>query len=69
MAALFESSLIEILGTLYFIVHLWGGTDTRKTVATMVDMSILSNPSIGNLIMTLNAIVLAISRYYTFMHD
>ena len=69
MAASFASPLIEILGTLPFIVHLWGGTDTRKTVATMVAMSIWGNPSIGKLIKTLNSTVLAMSRYATFMHN
>lgn len=69
MAASFASPLVEILGTLPFIVHLWGGTDTRKTVATMVAMSIWGNPSIGKLIKTLNSTVLAMSRYATFMHN
>lgn len=69
MAASFASSLIEILGTLPFIVHLWGGTDTRKTVATMVAMSIWGNPAIGNLIKTLNSTVFAMSRYASFMHN
>ena len=69
MAASFASSFIEILGTLPFIVHLWGGTDTRKTVATMVEMSIWGTPSIGKLIKTLKSTVLAMSRYATFMHN
>lgn len=69
MAASFASPIIEILGTLPFIVHLWGRTDTRKTVATMVAMSIWGNPSIGKLIKTLNSTVLAMSRYASFMHN
>ena len=69
MAASFASPLIEIIGTLPFIVHLWGRTDTRKTVAMMVAMSIWGNPSIGNLIRTLNSTVLAMSRYAAFMHN
>lgn len=69
MAASFTSPIIEILGTLPFIVHLWGRTDTRKTVATMVAMSIWGNPSIGKLIKTLNSTVLAMSRYASFMHN
>ena len=69
MAASFASPLVDILGTLPFIVHLWGCTDTRKTVATMVAMSIWGDPSMGKLIKTLNSTVLAMSRYASFMHN
>ena len=69
MADSFASQLIEILGTLPFIVHLLGRTDTRKAIDTMVAMSIWGNPSIGKLIKTLNSTVLAMSRYATFMHN
>lgn len=54
MAAAFASPLIERVGALPFVLHLWGGTGTGKTVGLMVAMSIWGNPSFGKLVRTMN---------------
>lgn len=54
MAASFASVLIEKVGALPFVFHLWGGTGTGKTVALMVAMSIWGNPSPGKTVRTMN---------------
>lgn len=54
MAASFASPLIEIIGENPFVFHLWGGTGSGKTVATMVAMSIWGDPSMGKLTRTMN---------------
>lgn len=54
MAAAFASPLIEIVGENPFVFHLWGGTGSGKTVATMVAMSIWGDPAMGRLTRTMN---------------
>lgn len=54
MAASFASPIIELLDTLPFIFHMYGGTGTGKTVSLMVAASIWGNPKTGNLINSLN---------------
>lgn len=48
IAASFASSLIEPLHALPFIVHLWGGSGTGKTVAQMAAASVWGDPVKGN---------------------
>ena len=55
MAASFAGPLIKLTGSLPFIFNLWGGSGTHKTVALMVAMSVWGDPSIGNLVQTVNA--------------
>lgn len=69
IASSFASPLIEIVGGLPFIVHLWGGTGSGKTVALMVAMSIWGNPEIGKLVKTLNSTQVALARYASFLHN
>lgn len=54
MAASFSSVLIEKVGALPFVFHLWGKTGTGKTVALKVAMSIWGNPKLGKLTRTMN---------------
>lgn len=54
MAASFASPLIEPLGALPFVLHLWGGTGTGKTVGLMAAMSVWGNPDFGKLVRTMN---------------
>ncbi len=54
MAASFASVLIEPVGALPFVFHLWGKTGTGKTVALKVAMSIWGDPKLGKLTRTMN---------------
>ena len=54
MAASFASPLIELIGENPFVLHLWGGTGTAKTVSLMVAMSIWGDPTGGKLTRTMN---------------
>ena len=54
MAASFASPLIELTGALPFVFHLWGGTETGKTVSLLISMSIWGNPAMGKLTRTMN---------------
>ncbi len=55
LSASFASALIEHCNALPFFVHLWGGTESGKTVALMVAASIWANPAAGEYIHTFNA--------------
>lgn len=55
LAASFASVLVKPLGGLPFFVHLWGGTETGKTVALMLAASVWANPELGKFIHTFNS--------------
>ena len=69
LASSFASSLNQMLGVLPFVVHIWGGTGTGKTVGLMLAMSVWGNPEVGKLVRTLNATQVALARYASFVHD
>ena len=69
LASSFASSLNQMLGVLPFVVHIWGGTGTGKTVGLMLAMSVWGNPEVGKLVRTLNATQVALARYAAFVHD
>ncbi|WP_052447235.1 DUF927 domain-containing protein [Clostridium polynesiense] len=69
IAASFASPLLNLIGSLPFVVHLWGGTGAGKTVALMVAMSVWGNPGTGKLVRTLNSTKVALARYTSFLHD
>lgn len=69
LAASFAAPLIELVGGLPFVVHLWGGTGSGKTVALMVAMSVWGNPEMGKLVKTLNSTQVALARYASFLHN
>ena len=54
MAAAFASPLIELIGENPFVMHLWGGTGTAKTVSLLIAASIFGNPAMGKLVRTMN---------------
>ncbi|MDO4920949.1 MAG: DUF927 domain-containing protein [Phascolarctobacterium sp.] len=54
LAASFASVLIERVKALPFVLHLWGGTGSGKTVAAMTAASIWGNPAQGKLMRTMN---------------
>ena len=69
LASSFASTLNQRLGVLPFVVHIWGGTGTGKTVGLMLAMSVWGNPEVGKLVRTLNATQVALARYASFVHD
>lgn len=54
MAAAFASPLIELIGENPFVMHLWGGTGTAKTVSLLIAASIYGDPKLGKLVRTMN---------------
>lgn len=54
MAASFASPIIQKVGALPFVLHLWGGTGSGKTVGMMVAASIWGDPKMGGLVRTMN---------------
>lgn len=69
LASSFASTLNQMLGVLPFVVHIWGGTGTGKTVGLMLAMSVWGNPEVGKMVRTLNATQVALARYAAFVHD
>lgn len=69
MAASFASPLIEKIGGLPFVFHLWGGTGSGKTVALMAAASIWGNPSMGALTRTLNSTPNALMTSAYILHN
>lgn len=69
LAASFASPLIEVVGALPFILHLWGTTGFGKTVSLMVASSIWGNPEMGCLTKTMNMTANAMSRTACFLYN
>lgn len=67
MAASFASVLLEPLGCLSFVLHLWGGSGTGKTVGMMVAASVWGNPEEGALTRTLNSTPNAMLKTAAFL--
>lgn len=57
MAASFASPLLAKVNALPFVLHLWGGTGSGKTVGMMVAASIWGNPLLGRLTRSMNMTV------------
>ncbi len=57
-----SAPFVKKLGLLPFIVHLWGGTGSGKTVALMMGASVWGNPEIGKLVRTLNSTLVGFER-------
>ena len=55
LAASFASVLVKPCNCLPFFVHLWGGTETGKTVSLLMAASVWGNPEVGKYIQTFNA--------------
>ena len=55
LAASFASVLIEPLGGLPFFVHMWGDSESGKTVALMLATSVWANPEKGRYWQTFNS--------------
>lgn len=59
LAASFASVLVKPCGGLPFFVHLWGGTETGKTVGLMLAVSVYGDPTMGRYIHTFNSTAVA----------
>lgn len=68
LAASFASPILSLVGSLPFFVHLWGGTETGKTVALMLASSVWGNPEIGNYTQTFNATQVNQERTAAFLN-
>ena len=55
LAASFASVLVKPCNCLPFFVHLWGGTETGKTVGLLLAASVWADPEIGKYSQTFNA--------------
>jgi len=55
LATSFASILVEKCDCLPFFLHLWGGTESGKTVALMLATSVWANPAMGDYIHTFNS--------------
>lgn len=59
LAASFASALVKPLDALPFIVHLWGGTGSGKSVGLMFAASVWACPSIGEYVKSFNGTAVA----------
>lgn len=55
LAASFASVLVKPLKCLPFFVHLWGGSETGKTVSLLMAASVWADPEIGRYIQSYNS--------------
>ncbi len=69
LAASFASPLIEVVGALPFILHLWGTTGFGKTVTLMIASSVWGNPEMGCLTRTMNMTANAMARTACFLYN
>jgi hypothetical protein len=72
MAASFASPLIELVGALPFILHIWGGPLTSgsgKTVGLMCAASVWGNPELGQLTTTLDKTLNSLLSYAATLKD
>ena len=68
LAASFASPILSIVGSLPFFVHLWGGTETGKTVALMLAASVWGDPALGRFTQTFNATQVGQERTAAFLN-
>lgn len=69
IASSFASILIELLHINPFIVHLWGKSNTGKSVSLIVAMSIWGNPKVGQLVKNLNSTNVGLERLSAFLNN
>lgn len=63
MAASFASVLLKPLGALPFFVHMWGESETGKSVALLAAVSIWADPVMGHYAYTFNSTGVGNERY------
>lgn len=67
MGAAVISPFLQKLNLLPFIVHLWGGTGSGKSVSLITAMSIWGKPTMGDLVRGLNGTANSIANTAAFM--
>ncbi len=68
-ASSLSSVLIKPLGCLPFLIHLWGETESGKSVLAMCAASIWANPEIGEFIQTFNATLVGMEKTAAFFNN
>lgn len=68
-ASSLSSVLIKPLGCLPFLIHLWGETESGKSVLAMCAASIWANPEIGRFIQTFNATLVGLEKTAAFFNN
>lgn len=69
MSASFSSVLVKHLGINNFMLHLWGNTESAKTVSMMLGASAWANPSIGEYIQNWNSTNVGRERMLGFLNN
>lgn len=69
LAASLASALVEPCGCNPFFVHLWGGTESGKTVALMLAASVWADPCLGRYIKTFNSTNVALELSAGFVNS
>lgn len=65
-----SSVILELVHALPYVFHLWSGkSGTCKTVAIMAAMSIWGNPTIGNLVKTLDGTKVGLTQLAAFLYS
>lgn len=68
-ASSLSSVLIKPLGCLPFLIHLWGETESGKSVLAMCAASVWANPEIGQYIQTFNATLVGMEKTAAFFNN
>ncbi|MBQ8932188.1 MAG: DUF927 domain-containing protein [Ruminiclostridium sp.] len=69
VAELLASVLVKPLGCNCFWLHLWGETESAKTVLAMVAASVWGNPEIGSFIHTFNSTFVGMEKTAAFYNN
>ena len=69
LATSFASVILEPCGLLPFFTHLWGGTETGKSVALMIAASVWASPKMGDYITTFNSTLVGQEMTATFLNS
>lgn len=69
LASSFASVILKDCNLLPFFVHLWGGTETGKTVSLMLAASVWGNPEFGSYVQTFNSTTVAQEMLAGFLNN
>lgn len=69
LAASFASAILQPIGLLPFVCHLWGGTETGKSVSLMIAASVWACPKMGEYITTFNSTSVGMEMMATFLNS
>lgn len=69
LAVSFASVLLDVCKALPFFLHLWGVSETGKTVALMVAASVWGDPQIGRFSMSFNSTIVGLEKRSAFLNS